>query len=503
MSDNQPPPPVTNVKPRGLRPGGGPGPMGLAEKPKHFRTSLRQLTLALAPYRVTLVVAVIATIISTISLVIGPKILGGMTNQIVAAFTNQLPLNYQILGLTALILLGVHLLSAIADMIQGWLLAGATQKLTRQLRRDLSAKINRLPIAYFDTHPFGDTLSRLTNDVDTIGQTLNQSLSNILSSLTAVLGILGMMLTISWQMTLVTLITLPLSLGLVTLITSKSQKYFKRQQDQLGQLNGQVEEMYAGHLVVKLSAAEELVEKQFAQVNQRLYLSTWRAQFLSGMMMPLMQVVGNLGYVGVVVVGSWCAAQRLVNLGDIQAFIQYVHRFNQPLSQVAQVMTVLQTTLAASERVFEFMAEEEESPDPIAPTALPKVTGAVEFKNVFFGYEPSHAVIKGFSAKIKPGQKVALVGPTGAGKTTLVNLLLRFYDPRAGKILIDGINITTLTRQQVRAQFGLVLQDTWLFHGTVRENLKYGQLTVSEAQMRALAKAAAVEALRTLLLFWT
>ena len=368
-----------------------------------------------------------------------------------------------------------------------------TQKLTYQLRRDISEKINRLPLRYFDTQTHGEVLSRITNDVDTVSQTLTQSLSQMMSAVVMLVGIMGMMLSISWLLTVVALLVVPLSMGLIVVITKRSQTQFIRQQDELGELNGHIEEMYAGHQVMRAFRGQERSLKTFRQINQRLFSSAWQSQFLSGLMYPVMNVVGNIGYVGVAVLGGWLAIEGRIKIGDIQAFIQYMQQFNQPIAQTANIANVLQSTAAAAERVFEFLKEPAEAPDPVPATTLPVVRGEVEFRDVVFGYDAKTPVIKHLSAHIRPGQRVAIVGPTGAGKTTLVNLLMRFYDIDSGQILIDGVDIAQMTRSSVRQLFGMVLQDTWLFHGTIHDNLRYGNPEASEAELLTVAREAHVD----------
>jgi ATP-binding cassette subfamily B protein len=419
--------------------------------------------------------------------------------------------HYDILAEIALTLVVLYILSAICSYAGGWLLTGMTQKLVLKLRRDISEKINRLPIKYFDKHPYGDTLSRVTNDVDTIAQTLNQSLSQIITSVTMIIGILIMMLTISWVLTIIAIIVLPVSMLFIFFITTMSQKHFRNQQNQLGELNGHIEETYAGQTVVKAFSAETRVAAKFDKTNKRLYVSAWKAQFLSGLMMPIMSLISNLGYVATAIVGGllaingqisigWLTIYNSISIGGIQAFIQYVQQFNQPIAQAAQIANILQSTVAAAERVFEFLEESEEVPDAengasFADPQSDDLTGEgeVEFKNVKFSYEKGKPVIKDFSAHIKPGQKVAIVGPTGAGKTTIVNLLMRFYDPDSGTISIDGVSTRDMQRADVRNEFGMVLQDTWLFNGTIRENLAYGDLDASKDQIMSAAKAAHVD----------
>lgn len=402
-------------------------------------------------------------------------------------------MHYDLLIKTALILVGLYVASAVFGFVQGWVIAGVTNKVVRKFRKDLSEKINRLPIGYFDRHPYGDTLSRVTNDVDTVAQSLNQSLSQVVTSITTLVGIIAMMVSISVQMTFIAVLTLPIGFAFIAFVTKNSQKHFKNQQDYLGELNGHIEEIYAGQTIVKAFSGEGKAIKQFNKVNERLHTSAWKAQFLSGLMMPIMHFISNLGYVASVVAGGWLAINGRISIGDIQAFIQYVHQLNHPMVQVAQIMNVLQSTVAASERVFDFLEEGEETEETKDLESLGETLGEVEFRNVVFGYGDGKDVIKGFSAKITPGQKVAIVGPTGAGKTTVVNLLMRFYDPKAGQILIDGVDTRTMRRSDVRKQFGMVLQDTWLFNGTINENLTYGDLEAKRSKILRASKAAHVD----------
>ncbi|MDR0591062.1 MAG: ABC transporter ATP-binding protein/permease [Candidatus Nomurabacteria bacterium] len=401
--------------------------------------------------------------------------------------------HYDVLGRIAVFLAILYIISALANYISGWIFTNITQRVVYKLRQDLSAKINRMPISYFDKHQYGDALSRVTNDVDTLAQSLNQVASQAISAVIMLVGILVMMLTISWQLTIIALLVLPLSFGCVAFITKRSQKHFKNQQDRLGKLNGHIEENYAGQTIVKAFSGEAKAEKQFNTVNAKLYESSWKSQFISGLMMPIMNLISNLGYVATAVAGGWLALNGRLSIGDIQAFIQYVSQFNQPIVQVGQIANLLQSTVAAAERVFEFLEETEEVPDPAKPQQITKVKGEVVFENVHFGYEPDKPVIKNFSAHIKPGQKVAIVGPTGAGKTTMVNLLMRFYDPDSGQIKIDGVDTRDMKRADVRDGFGMVLQDTWLFSGTIGENLKYGDTSADKAQIKKAAKAARVD----------
>jgi ATP-binding cassette subfamily B protein len=392
-----------------------------------------------------------------------------------------------------LITLALYLASAVFSFIQGWVMSRISMDITYRFRRDIAEKINRMPFKYFDNTTQGEVLSRITNDVDTVNQTLNQSLSQIVTSVVTVIGVLIMMISISWQMTLVALLVIPLSMVVVVLIVRQSQKYFKQQQDYLGHVNGHVEEMFGAHVVVKAFNGEAKSIEQFDGLNDTLYSSAWKSQFLSGLMMPIMNFVGNIGYVGIAILGGYLASQQAITVGDIQAFIQYVRSFTQPITQIANISNVLQQTAAAAERVFEFLAEEEEIPDVEDPVQLDQVEGNVVFQNVQFGYSPDKIVINDFSADVKPGQKIALVGPTGAGKTTMVKLLMRFYDVNSGAILVDGHNVKEFRRDDLRDHFGMVLQDTWLYNDTIMENIRYGQPGASDEDVIAAAVAAHVD----------
>ncbi len=480
---------------RNSAPKNGPIAGMIGEKPKDFKKSVGKLIKSLAPHKIAIIATLILAVASTAFSIVSPKILGEMTNQIVKdLMAKQMgfiaEFDYASLARTALMLIGLYILATICNYLSGWILARVTQRVMLNYRRDISQKINRLPISYFDKHQYGDTLSRVTNDVDTIAQTLSQSLADAVASVAMIVGILTMMFTISWQMTLIALAVLPISAGLVGVITKRTQKHFKNQQDELGELNGHIEEIYAGQTVIKAFSGEPKVEKKFSGINYRLYGSSWKSQFFSGLMFPIMNFVSNLGYVASAVLGGWLAINGKISIGDIQAFIQYVSQFNQPIVEVAQIATVLQSTVAAAERVFEFLEEPEE--DDSGHVEISAIKGAVEFQNVSFSYEPDRPVINNFSATIKPGQKVAIVGPTGAGKTTIVNLLMRFYDPSSGKILIDGIDTKTLSRSTVRHQFGMVLQDTWLFDGSIMANLVYGKTGASEEDVKRAARSAHV-----------
>jgi ATP-binding cassette subfamily B protein len=467
------------------------------EKPKDFLGAARKLISYLSPYRITIVIVFLLAGASTAFSIFGPKILGSATTKLfeglIAQLTGTGQVDFAAIGKILLSVLGLYLLSAGLSYAQGWLMTNVAIQVTYKLRREIMAKIQRLPFRYLDGTEHGEILSRLTNDVDTINQTLNQNLTQIITSFVTVLGMLAMMLSISWQMTLVALLIIPLSSGVVMFIISRSQRLFAQQQAHLGRVNSHVEEAFGGHEVIKAFNGEEKSISQFNHYNQQLYSVSWKAQFLSGIMMPVMGFIGNLGYVAMVILGGYLAVHGRIAIGDIQAFIQYIRSFTQPITQLANISNILQQTLAAAERVFEFFAAEEESPDPEHPVRLEEVRGEVEFRNVHFSYIPGKPVIKGFSARIQPGQKIAIVGPTGAGKTTLVKLLMRFYDVDEGAILIDGHDIREFARSDLRRLFGMVLQDTWLFNGTVMDNIRYGRDGATDEEVVEAARLARID----------
>ena len=466
------------------------------ERAKDFKGTLRQLLSALSKYKLSLIVVVIFAVLSTIFNIAGPKILAKATTALATGWIAKLRgvggIDFAYIGKVLLFLAGMYLLSAAFSFIQGWLMSGLSQKVCYDFRDQISKKINRLPLAYFEKRTVGEVLSRITNDVDTLGQSLNQSVTQLITSVTTMIGVLIMMLTISPKMTLIALLILPVSLALVLLVVKFSQKYFKAQQATLGVVNGQVEEVYAGHNVIKAFNREDAVLADFNAANDKLYESAWKSQFLSGLMQPIMNFVGNLGYVAVAIVGSIFAAAGSITIGDIQAFIQYVKNFTQPIQQLAQVSNMLQSMAAAAERVFEFLNEEEENQqaDPAHRANPACIDGQVTFDHVKFGYTPEKTVIHNFSCNVKPGQKVAIVGPTGAGKTTMVKLLMRFYDVDAGEISLNGHNVRDFDRSALREGFGMVLQDTWLFKGTIMENNRYGPQDATDEEVIAAAKAA-------------
>ena len=469
------------------------------EKPKDFKGSIGKLFAYMKQYHAAVLIVMLCAVASTVFSVIGPDILGKATtelsNGLLAKIQGTGNINFTKIGQILLFVLGLYLLSSVFSFVQGWIMSGVTQKICYRMRKDISEKINRMPMAYFESRTYGEVLSRITNDVDTLGQSLNQSITQLITSITTMIGVLIMMLTISPTMTLIAILILPVSMALVLLVVRFSQKYFRAQQKVLGSVNGQVEEVYSGHNVVKAFNREDAVLNDFDEANNRLFESAWKSQFLSGLMQPIMTFVGNLGYVAVAVSGSIFAARGIITIGDIQAFIQYVRNFTQPIQQLAQVSNMLQSMAAASERVFEFLGEpeEEQNADPARRADPACIDGQVTFDHVKFGYTPEKTVIRDFSCDVKPGQKVAIVGPTGAGKTTMVKLLMRFYDVNSGAITLDGHNVKDFDRSALREGFGMVLQDTWLFQGTIMENIRYGRLDATDEEVIAAAKAACAD----------
>lgn len=469
------------------------------QKAKDFKGTMRSLLAELGRYKFRLIAVIVFAVLSTIFNIAGPKVLAKATTAMATGWVAKLrgtgSIDFGYIGKILLILLAMYLISAAFSFCQSWIMSGLSQKMCYDFRRQISGKINRLPLAYFEKRTVGEVLSRITNDVDTLGQSLNQSITQLITSITTMIGVLIMMLTISPTMTLIAILILPVSMALVLLVVRFSQKYFRAQQKVLGSVNGQVEEVYSGHNVVKAFNREDAVLNDFDEANNRLFESAWKSQFLSGLMQPIMTFVGNLGYVAVAVSGSIFAARGIITIGDIQAFIQYVRNFTQPIQQLAQVSNMLQSMAAASERVFEFLGEpeEEQNADPARRADPACIDGQVTFDHVKFGYTPEKTVIRDFSCDVKPGQKVAIVGPTGAGKTTMVKLLMRFYDVNSGAITLDGHNVKDFDRSALREGFGMVLQDTWLFQGTIMENIRYGRLDATDEEVIAAAKAACAD----------
>jgi ATP-binding cassette subfamily B multidrug efflux pump len=483
--------------------GGGPmggGPMAMmrkGEKPRDFKGTLNKLIQYLGRYKLLILFIWLIAIASTTAMIVGPKILGNATTKLFEGVMAQIAgtgtIDFQYIGNIMVEVLILYLVSALLSYGQGWIMSNVAMNITYRFRKDIAEKINRMPLRYFDGTNHGEVLSRITNDVDTVSQTLNQSMTQIITSIVTVIGVLIMMFTISWQMTLVAVAILPLSFGIIGVIIGKSQVFFKRQQDYLGHINGHVEEMYGGHVVMKAFNGEAKSVEQFDEINTVLFDSAWKSQFLTGLLFPIMNFVGNLGYVGICILGGYLAINGTITIGDIQAFIQYVRSFTQPISQIANISNVLQQTLAAAERVFQFLAEPEEIPDTINPVQLDSVEGRVDFKNVHFGYSPDKIIINDFTFYAEPGQKIAIVGPTGAGKTTMVKLLMRFYDVNDGAILVDGHNIKEFRRDDLRCMFGMVLQDTWLYNGSIMENIRYGRSNATDEDVIKAAKAARVD----------
>lgn len=476
-------------------PMGGPGRgMMPGEKPKDFKNSIEKLVRYLGRYWYAIVAVMIFAAVSTVFSVAGPKVMARATNALVEGLGKKIAgtgsIDFTYIAKVLLFTLGLYICSAVFSFIQGMIMTGITQKTCYRMRKEISEKINRMPMKYFESRTYGEVLSRITNDVDTLGQSLNQSVTQIITSVATLVGTLVMMISISGIMTLISLVILPVSAILISFIIKHSQKYFRQQQEYLGHINGQVEEVYGGHLVVQAYNKQESTIKKFEDTNQILFQSAWKSQFLSGLMQPIMQFVGNLGYVGVAISGGLLAIRGTIGVGEIQAFIQYVRNFTQPIQQIAQVANMLQSMSAASERVFEFLDEEEEELTVEHAVHLDHVDGYVDFSHVSFGYNPDQIIIRDFSAHVTPGQKIAIVGPTGAGKTTMVKLLMRFYDVTGGEIQVDGHDIRDFNRQELRDAFGMVLQDTWLFKGSIMENIRYGRLDATDEEVIEAAKAA-------------
>ena len=476
-------------------PMGGPGRVMMpGEKPKDFKNSIEKLVRYLGRYWYAIVAVMIFAAVSTVFSVAGPKVMARATNALVEGLGKKIAgtgsIDFTYIAKVLLFTLGLYICSAVFSFIQGMIMTGITQKTCYRMRKEISEKINRMPMKYFESRTYGEVLSRITNDVDTLGQSLNQSVTQIITSVATLVGTLVMMISISGIMTLISLVILPVSAILISFIIKHSQKYFRQQQEYLGHINGQVEEVYGGHLVVQAYNKQESTIKKFEDTNQILFQSAWKSQFLSGLMQPIMQFVGNLGYVGVAISGGLLAIRGTIGVGEIQAFIQYVRNFTQPIQQIAQVANMLQSMSAASERVFEFLDEEEEELTVEHAVHLDHVDGYVDFSHVSFGYNPGQIIIRDFSAHVTPGQKIAIVGPTGAGKTTMVKLLMRFYDVTGGAIQVDGHDIRDFNRQELRDAFGMVLQDTWLFKGSIMENIRYGRLDATDEEVIEAAKAA-------------
>ena len=483
MSNNQ----TTNKPPR-MR---GHGPV---EKAKDVKGTTKKLGQRLSSYKIAIIIVMIFAIGSTIFSIVGPKILGNATTEIYTGLMNKINrtggIDFAKIGKIILFALGLYGVSALFSMIQSYIMAGVAQKVTYKIRNELTEKINKLPMKYFDKRTNGEVLSIITTDVDTLSTGLNQSITQIITSIFTIIGILVMMISISWEMTIVSLLILPISGVILKKVIGKSQKYFVKQQEYLGHVNGQVEEVYGGHNIVKVFGREEQAIKEFEKENEELYKSGWRSQFLSGLMHPLMNFVGNVGYVAVAILGGYFAVKGRITVGNIQSFIQYNKQFTQPIGQVAQISSTIQSMIAAAERIFEFLEEPEEVEDVKNSVSTEGLKGNIEFKNVHFGYDPEKIIINDFNAKVKDGQKIAIVGPTGAGKTTMVKLLMRFYDVNSGEILLDGHNIKDFKRGELRKMFGMVLQDTWLFGGTIKENIKYSKPEATDSDVIKAAKAA-------------
>ncbi|MCC0628590.1 MULTISPECIES: ABC transporter ATP-binding protein [unclassified Clostridioides] len=471
--------------------------MGAGQKANDFKGTMRKLIAYLSKFKISIILVIVFAIGSASFSIVGPKILGKATTKIFEGLVSKVSggnvgVDFNSIGKILAFLLFLYLISALFSFVQGFIMSGISQKVSYNLRKEISVKLDRLPMKYFDTKTHGEILSRITNDIDTLSQSLNQSMTQLITSVTTMIGVLIMMLSISGIMTLVAILILPISMFVISRIVKKSQKYFRSQQEYLGNVNGQVEETYSGQTIVKAFNREDEVIEEFDKLNDSLYNSAWKSQFLSGIMQPLMMFIGNLGYVMVSILGGWLAIKKTIEVGDIQSFIQYVRNFTQPMTQLAQVANLLQSTAAASERVFEFLEEEEEEQIAENAVSIDGLEGKIDFENVNFGYNPNKTIINDFSVNVKPGQKVAIVGPTGAGKTTIVKLLMRFYDVNSGSILIDGHNIKDFNRSELREMFGMVLQDTWLFSGSIMENIRYGKLNATDEEVIEAAKSAHV-----------
>lgn len=495
MSNNE----TTKMPPKMKGPGpmgGPPGGHGPAEKAKDIKGTTKKLAGLLSKYKIAVIIVIIFAIGSTIFSIVGPKILGNATTEIYTGLMNKINgtggIDFEKIGKIILFALGLYGVSALFNLIQSYIMAGVAQKITYKIRNDLTHKINKLPMKYFDKRTNGEVLSIITNDVDTLSTGLNQSITQIITSVCTIIGILVMMFSISWEMTIVSLLILPISAGILKKVIGKSQKYFVKQQEYLGHVNGQVEEVYGGHNIVKVFGREEEVTKEFEKENEELYKSGWKSQFLSGLMHPLMNFVGNVGYVAVAILGGYFAVKGRITVGNIQSFIQYNKQFTQPIGQVAQISSTIQSMIAAAERIFEFLEENEEIEDVTNPVSTEGLSGNIKFNHVHFGYDPEKIIINDFNADVKDGQKIAIVGPTGAGKTTMVKLLMRFYDVNSGEILIDGHNIKDFKRGELRKMFGMVLQDTWLYGGTIKDNIKYSNPEASDSEVIEASKAAHV-----------
>ncbi len=487
--------------PKPRRMGGGPmgGGMGApTEKAKDFKGTLKKLLKYLGRYKIAIIIVMIFAVLSTVFSIVGPKILGEATTILFEGIMNMisengLGIDFDGIKNILLTLLVLYIISAAFSYIQGLIMTKVTMNVTYKLRKDISHKINKLPLSYFDRKTQGEVLSYITNDVDTVSQSLNQGITQIITSVTMLIGIIVMMLSISWQMTIIAILVLPVAIGLITGVVKKSQKYFIKQQEYLGNVNGHIEEMYTNHTIVRAFNGQKASTEQFEEYNKNLYNAGWKSQFLSGLMPPIMNFVSNLGYVIVCIMGGYYASSGTITVGNIQSFIQYMRSFNQPISQIANLSNVIQSTMAAAERVFELLDEKEEIPETNNPAKVEGIEGNVEFKNVHFGYNPEKIIINDFSASVKKGQKIAIVGPTGAGKTTIVKLLMRYYDVTSGAILLDGTDIRDFTRNDLRSQFGMVLQDTWSFNETIMENIRYGRLEATDEEVIKAAKEAQVD----------